>query len=92
MCGRTLINRTFGTRVASDEMKGRIFEVNLADLNGDEEQGYRKIKLIVEDVQGDRCLTNFYGMDMTRDKLCSLIQKWQTLIEANANIKTTDGF
>jgi small subunit ribosomal protein S3Ae len=91
-CGRTLINRTFGTRVASEEIKGRVFDINLADLNGDEEQGYRKIKLIVEDVRGDQCLTNFHGMDMTRDKLCSLIHKWQTLIEANATVRTTDGY
>ena len=71
---------------------GRIFEVSLADLNKDEELGYRKIKLQVEDVQGYNCLTNFHGMDMTRDKLCSLIRKWQTLIEAHVDVRTTDGY
>ena len=65
----------------------------MADLNGgDESQGYRKIRLVAEDVQGHNVITNFHGMDMTRDKLCSLIRKWQSLIEAFVNVRTTDGY
>jgi small subunit ribosomal protein S3Ae len=67
--------------------------MSLADLNGgDEGQAFRKIRLVCEDVQGLNVLTNFHGMDMTRDKLCSLIRKWQTLIEANVEVRTTDGY
>lgn len=74
-------------------MKGRVFELSLADLNGgDEAQGYRKIRLVCEDVQGNDVITNFHGMDMTRDKLCSLIRKWQSLIEAFVDVRTTDGY
>ena len=32
-------------RVATDYLKGRIVEANLADLNKDEDQNYRKIRL-----------------------------------------------
>jgi small subunit ribosomal protein S3Ae len=66
--------------------------VSLADLNAAEDLDYRKIKLVGEEVQGKALLTNFYGMDMTRDKLNGLIRKWQTLIEASADVVTTDGY
>jgi small subunit ribosomal protein S3Ae len=92
VCGKTPINRTAGTKIASECMKGRVFEVNLADLQDDEDQGYRKIKLVCEEVQGKTVLTNFHGMDFTRDRLCALIRKWQTLIEASVDVKTTDGY
>jgi len=91
--GKTLITKTQGTKIASEGLKGRVFEFSVADLNTNEDdQALRKIKLCVEDVQGTLCLTNFHGMDLTRDKLCDLIKKCQTLIEGNVTIRTTDGY
>ena len=37
-------------------------------------------------------MTNFHGMDLTTDKLRSMVKKWQSLIEANIDVKTSDGF
>lgn len=65
--------------IASDGLKGRVYEVSLADLQNDE-VAFRKFKLITEDVQGKNCLTNFHGMDLTRDKMCSMVKKWQVMI------------
>merc|ERR1711976_98732 len=92
--GKTLVNRTVGTKIASDGLKSRVFEVSLADLQNetDAERSYRKFKLICEDVQGRNCLTNFYDMNLTTDKLRSMVKKWQTLIEAFVDVKTSDGY
>jgi len=92
--GKTLVNRTQGTRIASDGLKGRVYEVSLADLQNenDAERSFRKFKLVCEEVQGKNCLTNFHGMGLTTDKLRSMVKKWQTLIEANCDVKTTDGY
>jgi hypothetical protein len=89
--------------LASDGLKGRVFSVSLADLNKDEDRAYRIMKFVVEDVQGSflslsgcafsygpgkNCLTNFQGMTFTSDKVKGLIKKWQSLIEANVEVKT----
>ena len=87
------LHPVFLAEIASEGLKGRVFELSLSDLNGgDESQSYRKIRLVCEDVQGTDVVTNFHGMDMTRDKLCSLIRKWQSLIEAFVDVRTTDGY
>jgi len=66
--------------------------VSLADLNNNESEAWRTIRLKVEDVQGKNCLTNFFGMDLTTDKLKLHVKKWQTLIEAHVDVKTLDGY
>jgi small subunit ribosomal protein S3Ae len=91
--GRTMTTKTTGQRLARDSLIGRVFEVSLGELKEHaEDDAFRKFKLKCEDVQGTTCLTNFHGMDLTTDKLRSLVRKWHTLIEAHADIKTTDGY
>ncbi len=87
------VNVSAGKKLSSDTIKGRVYECNLGDLNGN--LAYKKIKLIVEDTSSSEnrtALTNFYGLDTTKDHLCSLIRKWHTLIETFVDAKTSDGF
>lgn len=65
----------FNSGIASESLKGRVYEVSLGDLNNAEAE-FRKMRLICEDVQGRTCLTNFHGMRLSRDKLCSIVKKW----------------
>merc|ERR1719188_589346 len=81
-----------GTKIATEQLKGRVLELNLADLNNDEDQSYKKVKLCIEEVQGRNCLTDFHALTLTRDKLYSLVKKGNTMIEAHADVKTTDGY
>lgn len=91
--GKTVITKTIGQKQARDGLLGRIFDVSLADLKtGRELDSFRQFRLRVEDVQGSNCLTGFYGLTVTSDKLKSLVKKWHTLIEAFTDVKTTDGY
>jgi len=91
--GRTMTTKTTGQKLARDSLLGRVFEASLGDLkNHAEDEAFRKFKLRCEDVQGNVCLTNFHGMDLTTDKLRSLVRKWHSLIEAFVDVKTTDGY
>merc|ERR1711991_916541 len=62
-------------RLVADNLKGRIFEVCLADLQQDESQFYQNIKLKCQEVQGQDVLTSFHGLDFTTDKKRSLVRK-----------------
>jgi small subunit ribosomal protein S3Ae len=46
-CGKTLVSRTQGTKIATEELKGRVLEVNLADLNADDDQAYKKAQVML---------------------------------------------
>merc|ERR1712146_276649 len=91
--GKTIATKTQGLNNSRDSLIGRVFEVSLGDLKTKgEDDAFRKFKLKTEEITGFQCLTNFYGMDLTTDKLRSLVRKWHTLIEAYVDVKTTDGY
>jgi small subunit ribosomal protein S3Ae len=89
----TPCNKSAGQKIAADNLRGRVFEVSLADLNREaHEQSWRKVKVQCEEVKGFDVYTNFYGLDITRDKACTLVKKWHSLIEAFVQAKTSDGY
>lgn len=90
--GKTLVNKTQGLKNAKDYLKGRVLEVSYGDLSKNQDEAFRKIKLEIQEVSGKNCMTNFYGMDFTSDKIRSLVKKWQSLIEAHVDVKTMDGY
>lgn len=85
--GKILVTRSQGTKIASDDLKGHVFEVSLADLHNDD-VAFRKLKLITEDVQGKKFLINLHNMDLSM----AWIKKWQNMIKAHVDVKTTNGY
>lgn len=75
-----------------DFLKGRVFEVSLADLNKNEADGHVKFRLRADEIQGKNVLTNFHGLSFTSDRMKSLVRKWQSTISADVLVKTTDDY
>merc|ERR1711957_6494 len=46
------------------------------------------MKFSVDEVKGFDCYTNFYGMDITRDKACSMIKKMMEIMQATVQKST----
>lgn len=89
----TPVNKTAGLINSADSLRGRVFTTTLADCNNSADaEHWRKLKFQIDEIKGFDCYTNFHGMDVTRDKLCSLVKKWHSLIEAFVQAKTTDGY
>lgn len=91
---KTICNKTIGIRTVADNMKGRVYEANLADLdsNNTKDQPFKKMRLQVQEVAGRNLLTTFHSMEMTTDKIRSLFRKWCTMIEAIVDAQTKDGY
>jgi len=89
--GRTCVTKTTGQKIETDGLKGRVAEFNMADLN-DEDATHRKVKLELLECQGRGVLADFHSMEFTRDKMCSMIKRKHSLIEAFADCPTTDGY
>ncbi|KAF4362915.1 hypothetical protein F8388_002345 [Cannabis sativa] len=71
-------------KIASECLNNRVFEIFLAYLQKVANHAYWKICLRVEDVQGKNVLTKFWVRERR------LVCKWQTLIKAHVDVKTTD--
>lgn len=90
---KTLCNKTIGTKVAAENLRGRVYEANLADLqNQTGDSAFRAIKFQVQDIQGRNAVAQFYGYRLTTDKVRSVMKKWCTTIEAVVEVKTADGY
>jgi len=89
---KTLVTKTFGTKLATDGLRHRVFQTYLSDLQEQPEHGHVKLRFRVEEIVGRNCLTQFYGMDTSVDKLRSMVRKWISLIETTVEATTNDGY
>lgn len=92
-------NKTAQGVLVEDRLYDRVCTIRCGDLEEkpqpdaqDNLSTATNLKLRVAKTENQMCWLDFHGMELTRDKTCSLMKKWVTLIEAAVDIKTTDGF
>jgi len=83
---------------AKKSLDNRTFVLNLADLHDEpfthpyENERNINFKFITEEVFGPQLLTQFHGMQITRDHRCALFRKERTMVSGTVDVKTTDGY
>ena len=89
--GVTVSNRITRGKVPLDFVAGRVWEVSHADITKDMSHNYRifRYKTVAA---GDDVYTQFAGMRMAKDKLDSILRKYRTMVHAQVDVKTADGF
>lgn len=91
--GQTPVLKTAGLRVASEVIKGRIYESNLGDLAENEAvNGNIKFYFKAVETKDNSSLTDFYGYSITRHKLQSLFRKRCSKIDSVVDVQTKDGY
>ena len=90
--GFTVSHKCARGKTPGDYLNNRNFEISHGDVVQEQSHAYRLFKWRSLSVQEDRVLTYFAGMRITRDKLCSILRKYRTLIEAQVDVRTADGF
>jgi len=97
--GWTPANKTAQGVLVESRLKDRVVTIRCGDLEEnptpDKQEELKtsiNLKLRIADTKENDCYLDFHGMELTRDRTCSLLKKWVSLIEAQTEIKTTDGF
>lgn len=89
--GWTCCKKPSGTQVIGDFLKGRVAEISFADITENARDVTKKIKMVVDEIQGNVCATSFYGYELSREKIFALLKKRQSLIEVYTDVKCADG-
>ena len=90
--GYTVSHKCARGKTPSDYLNNRVFELSHGDLTEEQSHAYRLFSWKSVDVQNNDVLTVFAGMRLTTDKLSSLLRKYRTLIDAEVDARTADGF
>lgn len=90
--GFTVSHKCARGKTPADYLNGRCFELSHGDVAEEQSHSYRLFKWKSITVANDDVLTYFAGMRVTRDKLGSILRKYRTMIEAQADVRTSDGF
>ena len=89
--GWTVCKKPVGTQVVSDFLKNRVAEITYADIKESGQNVVKKIKVKVDEINGNACFTSFYEFELSREKINAMLKKRQSLIEVITEVKTKEG-
>jgi len=87
--GNMIIGET--PAIEPEKLKGRTIEMSLMDLSGDASKYHIKLFFRINEIKGNKALTEYFGHDCTRDFIARIVQKRTTRIDTNEVIKFEDG-
>jgi small subunit ribosomal protein S3Ae len=88
--GWTVCKKPTGTQVVSDFLKGRVAEISYADITENARDVTKKVKMVVDEIQGNICATSFYGFELSKEKIFAMLKKRQSLIEVYTDVRCND--
>jgi len=89
--GYTVSTKTARGKVPMDYLQGRNWELSHGDFAGEQTHAFRLFKWRTI-AAADDVYTQFNGMRLTRDKMGSLLRKYRTLVNAEVDCRTADGY
>ncbi len=87
--GKKVIGQTLTTD--PNKIKGRVIETSLIELIGDAQKYYVKLFFKVDNVEGGKASTVFFGHDCTRDFTARIVQLRTDRIDTNDIVTFKDG-
>ena len=89
--GWTVCKKPVGTQIISDFLKNRVAEITYADIKESGANVNKKIKIRIDEINGNACFTSFYQYEVAKERIQSLLKKRQSLIEVIVEVKTKEG-
>lgn len=90
--GYTVSHKCARGKTPADYLNNRVFQLSHGDLVDEQTHSYRLFSWRSVEVSNNDVLTVFAGMRLSTDKLCSLLRKYRTLVEAQVDTRTADNF
>ncbi|MDK2826880.1 SSU ribosomal protein S3AE [Methanolobus vulcani] len=75
-----------------EQLIGRVVETTVGEIANDFTKHNTKLRLEINDVNGDIANTRFLGHEITTDYLRSIVKRQTSRIDANLDVTTKDGY
>lgn len=89
----------FGKKVISEtpttdpeSLKGRVIEVSVPELIGDQTKYYMKMRFKVDKIDKDRLLTVFHGFQTSKEQIFRIVRKGSQRVDTHLVLNTKDGY